>query len=86
MTGRTTKPDKKKEQSMNVTAMGRAGLTGVPGRIGQQVAGPVSERTPLSREQVEALFGALLLAYAIYRFAKAMAQVWRAGQEQAAVD
>jgi hypothetical protein len=67
---------------MNFTAMGRAGLTGVPGRVGEKAAGPVSERVPLTREQVEAIFGGILLAYAIYRFAKAMARIWRAGREQ----
>ena len=69
---------------MNLTAMGRAGLTGVPGKVGQQAAGPVAERVPLTREQVEAIFGALLLAYAIYRFVKSMAPVWRAGREELA--
>jgi hypothetical protein len=69
---------------MNITAMGRAGLTGVPGKVGQQAAGPISERVPLTREQVEAIFGAILLVYAIYRFAKSMAQVWRAGKKELA--
>ena len=65
---------------MNVVAMGREGLTGVQGRIGRKVAGPVAERTPLSQEQVEAIIGSLLLALSIYQFARSMVRVVRAGR------
>ena len=69
---------------MDITAMGRAGLTGVQGRIGERAAEPISSFLPLSRDQVEAIIGAILLALVIYRFAKTMARVWRAGREGAA--
>jgi hypothetical protein len=68
---------------MDITAMGRAGLTGVQGRIGERAAEPISSFLPLSRDQVEAIIGAILLALVIYRFAKTMARVWRAGREGA---
>jgi hypothetical protein len=67
---------------MNVTAMGRAGLTGMPGRVGARAAEPISRRTPLTREQVEAIIGGILLALVVYRFLKTMATVWRAGRAQ----
>jgi hypothetical protein len=66
---------------MDITAMGRAGLTGVQGRIGERAAEPISAFVPLTRDQVEAIIGGILLALVIYRFAKTMARVWRAGQE-----
>ena len=69
---------------MDITAMGRAGLTGVQGKIGERAAEPISSFLPLSRDQVEAIIGAVLLALVVYRFAKTMARVWRAGQESAA--
>jgi hypothetical protein len=69
---------------MDITAMGRAGLTGVQGKIGERAAEPISGFLPLSRDQVEAIIGAVLLALVVYRFAKTMARVWRAGKEAAA--
>lgn len=69
---------------MDITAMGRAGLTGVPGRIGERAAEPISGFVPLSRDQVEAIIGAFLLGLVVYRFAKILARVWRAGQQAAA--
>jgi hypothetical protein len=66
---------------MNVTQMGRAGLTGMPGKVGSAAAQPISERTSLTREQVEAIIGAILLLLAMYRFARMLGGVWRAGQD-----
>jgi hypothetical protein len=71
---------------MNVTEMGRAGLTGMPGKVGAAAAQPISERTSLTREQIEALIGAILLVLAIYRFARMLAGVWRAGQGEPEAD
>jgi hypothetical protein len=68
---------------MDITAMGRAGLTGVQGKIGERAAEPISTFLPLSRDQVEAIIGGILLALVVYRFAKTMSRVWRAGQESA---
>ena len=68
---------------MDITAMGRAGLTGAQGRIGAAAAEPISRVMPLTRDQVEAIIGAFLLGLVVYRFAKTMARVWRAGRQTA---
>lgn len=47
---------------MDVTAMGKQGLTGWRGKVGSKVAEPVAARTSLSQEQVEALIGGGVLA------------------------
>ena len=66
---------------MDVTAMGRAGLTGWRGKVGSRVAAPVAERTPLSQDQIEALIGALFLALSLFQFMKLLSRVLRAGRE-----
>lgn len=66
---------------MNVTAMGRAGLTGVKGKMGAKVAQPVAERTPWSEEQIEAVIGAIFLALAFWQFLNLLRRVVRAGRE-----
>jgi hypothetical protein len=47
--------------------IGSASLTGLRGRIAKSVAKPIAQRTGLTREQVEAILGFLLLAYGIYQ-------------------
>jgi hypothetical protein len=64
-----------------VRSLARSGLDQ---RSGERAAEPISSVLPLSRDQVEAVIGGILLALVVYRFAKTMARVWRAGQESAA--
>jgi hypothetical protein len=48
-------------------AIGNASLTGVRGRVARSVSEPVARRTHLSREEVQAILGFLLLAFTVYR-------------------
>lgn len=66
---------------MDVQAMGKAGLTGVKGRVGGRVAGAVAKRTSFSRDQVEAAIGAVLLLLALFQFLALARRVVRAGLE-----
>ena len=50
---------------MNPTELGHTALVGWRHRAADKVAGPVSERTPLTDEQVRALIGALFFALAV---------------------
>ena len=50
-----------------VVDIGQAALTGWRGRVARPLARPIARRTGLTQEQVEAILGLLLLAYAIYR-------------------
>lgn len=50
--------------------VGEAALTGWRGRLGHAVAKPVARRTGFSVEQVEAVIGFAMLAYAMYRLAR----------------
>jgi hypothetical protein len=47
--------------------IGLAALSGWRGRAVRPLAAPIAKRSRFSREQVEAFFGFLLLAYAVYR-------------------
>ena len=62
-------------------AIGNASLTGVRGRVARSVSEPVARRTPLSREEVQAILGFLLLAYTVYRL---VVPLVRAGRQQRA--
>ena len=66
---------------MDLTAMGRVGLTGFKGRLAERMAAPISENTRMTKEQVEALFGALFLLLTFWQFYKLFRRVWRAGRE-----
>ncbi len=48
------------------THLGKTALVGWRKPVGERVAGPVSERTPLSRDQVESLVGAVFFALSLY--------------------
>ena len=50
----------------NKIDIGKQGLTGWRKTVGEKVAGPVSERTSLSSDQVEALVGATFFALSLY--------------------
>jgi hypothetical protein len=62
-------------------AIGNASLTGVRGRVARSVSEPVARRTRLSREEVQAILGFLLLAYTVYRL---IVPLVRAAREQRA--
>jgi hypothetical protein len=57
---------------MNVTEMGKVGLTGWRGRAADVVARPVARRTRFNEDQIKAIIGALFLAYTLYRLARAL--------------
>ena len=57
--------------------IGSASLTGVRGRVARSVAKPIARRTGLTREQVEALIGFLILAYGIYQVARPLVRAAR---------
>jgi hypothetical protein len=65
---------------VDLTAMGRVGLTGWRGKVAERMAEPISENTGLTKAQVEALFGALFLALTLWQFFKLFRRVWRAGR------
>ena len=47
--------------------IGSGSLTGMRGHVAKSVAKPIARRTGLSREQVEAIIGFLILAYGTYQ-------------------
>ena len=51
---------------MNATELGQTALVGWREKAAAGVAGPASERTGLTDEQVRALMGALFFALAVY--------------------
>ena len=53
--------------SDTVVEVGRSALTGWRGRVARPLARPIARRTGFSQEQVEAVIGLALLAYAAYR-------------------
>jgi hypothetical protein len=69
---------------MDYTAMGRVGLSGWRGKLGSRVAERVSEQSQLSKEQIEALIGAVFLALAAWQFFKLVRQVLQAGRREEA--
>ena len=59
--------------------IGKQGLVGWRKKVGERVAGPVSERTGLSSDQVEALVGATFFALSLYYVASTAARAAREG-------
>lgn len=57
--------------------IGSASLTGMRGRVAKSVAKPIARRTGLTREQVEALIGFLIIAYGIYRVVRPLMRAAR---------
>ena len=47
------------------TKLGTAGLQGWREKVGDRVAGPVSDKTPLDEEQVRAAIGALFFVLSV---------------------
>jgi hypothetical protein len=59
------------------TKAGQAGLQGWREKVADGVAEPVSNRTPLSEEQVRAAIGAAFLVLAVLYVARAIADLVR---------
>ena len=69
--------------ALDVRAMGKAGLTGWRGKVASKVAQPVSDHTPLTAVDVEALIGWAFLALAVLQFVKLVRTTVRAGRQVA---
>jgi hypothetical protein len=65
---------------VDVTAMGRVGLTGWRGAVVSRVAEPLAEKVPLTQDQIEALFGGIFVALAVWEFIKLARRVVQAGR------
>jgi hypothetical protein len=65
---------------VNVTAMGKVGLTGWRGAVVSRVAEPMSEKVPLTQDQIEALIGGVFLVLSIWEFIKLTRRVLAAGR------
>jgi hypothetical protein len=63
-----------------MTAMGKVGLTGWRGAVASRLAEPLSEKVPLSKDQIEALIGGVFLTLAIWEFAKLLRRMVAAGR------
>ena len=57
--------------------IGSASLTGIRGRVAKSVAKPIAQRTGLTREQVQAIIGFLIIAYGIYRVVRPLMRAAR---------
>jgi hypothetical protein len=57
---------------VNVTEMGKVGLTGWRGRAADVVARPIAERSRFNEDQIKAIIGAVFLAYTLYRLVRAL--------------
>lgn len=60
-----------------LATFGEAALTGWRGTAGRAIARPIARRTRFSREQVEALIGLVLTAYAVYRVVRPLVRAVR---------
>ncbi|HJP66277.1 MAG TPA: hypothetical protein VKA30_08240 [Actinomycetota bacterium] len=65
---------------VNLTEMGKVGLTGWRAKIGQRIATPVAERTRLTEDQVKAILGGIFLALSVWQFLKLVLRVIEAGR------
>jgi len=65
------------EPRVDRNAVGKAGLSGWRTTLAESVAGPVSRRTPMSRDDVRAVVGALFLALSLVYVAGAVRRVIR---------
>jgi hypothetical protein len=57
--------------------IGSASLTGMRGRLAKSIAKPISRRTGLTRQQVEAIIGFIILAYGIYQVVRPLVRASR---------
>ena len=65
---------------MDYTAMGKVGLSGLKGKVGEKVAERVSDKSRFDQDQIQALIGAVFLALAAWQFFKLVRQVLQAGR------
>jgi len=65
------------EPRVDRNEVGKAGLSGWRTTLAESVAGPVSRRTPLSRDDVRAVVGALFLALSLVYVAGAIRRLIR---------
>ncbi|MFN2589277.1 MAG: hypothetical protein ABR518_00700 [Actinomycetota bacterium] len=65
---------------MNLTEMGKVGLDGWRGKLGEKVAEPLAERTNLSSDQVKAIIGGIFLLLTTWQFIKLVRRVIAAGR------
>ena len=65
---------------MDTVEMGRAGLTGLRGKMGRAAAPTISRTTPLDDRQAEAAIGWVLLGLTALQFLLLALKVLRAGR------
>jgi hypothetical protein len=65
---------------LDVEAMGKAGLSGVPAKVAEKASTPIASRTRLTQGQVEAIIGAISLGLAIWQFVRLIRRVVHAGR------
>jgi hypothetical protein len=70
--------------AVDVSAMGKAGLTGWRGKVAPRVARALSQRVGLSRSAIEAIIGWAFLGLAVLQFVKLVRTAIRAGHEASA--
>ena len=56
----------------SATQLGSAGLQGWRRKVGDAVAGPLAQRTPLAAEQIKAVVGALFFALSVMYVVKTL--------------
>ena len=65
---------------VNLTEMGKVGLNGWKGKVGERVAEPVAQRTRFTEDQVKAILGGMFLALSAWQFLKLVRRVVAAGR------
>ena len=65
---------------MDVRAMGRESMSGLKGKVGYRVAGPLARRTGWDEEIIGAMLGWALLAFSLYKTVKLLVKVVMAGR------
>ncbi len=66
---------------MDVKAMGKAGLTGVRGKVAGAASRPVSRVTPWRQEQIEAVLGVVVFVLATVHLLRTIKRMWEALEE-----
>ena len=66
---------------MRSVELGQSALVGWRGKVAEGVAAPISARTRLSAEQVEALVGGVFFALGVYYVAGTIARVLKRARE-----
>ena len=67
-------------QELNLTEMGKVGLTGARGKVGARVAEEVAQHTRFTEDQVKAIVGGVLLLLTTWQFLKLVRKVIAAGR------